>query len=361
MKDLKYVFAAIFALVLVACSSSNTTGSDDDVVMTSDDDGSNPTNTWLLPIEDIKDGGPGKDGIPSIDNPMFTNASAINNIPDDELVVGIKIGNVAKAYPHYVIDWHEIVNDEVNGINTTISYCPLTGTAYAWESLANGGFSQFGVSGLLYNSNLILYDRETDSNWSQVLGKCVNGELIGDTPEVYTVVETTWETWKKAYPNSMVLNSNTGFSKPYGTYPYGSYRTNNDFFLFVPDILNPALPNKERVFSIIVNDQSRVYRFEDFTGGKVVRQSFFNKNFLIVGDESLIVAFETNGSTNNLNYSYDFDNSETFFSDDEGNEWNMFGEAIAGPRLGQKLSPTNSVTSMWFAMAAFFPNPIIYE
>ncbi|MTE26874.1 DUF3179 domain-containing protein [Winogradskyella ouciana] len=360
MKIFNYLFAILFCLALVDCSSSNATGSDDGSMGT-DDDGSTPSNTWLIPSDQVRDGGPGKDGIPSIDNPMFTNVASVNFLSDDELIVGIKQGDVVKAYPHYVIDWHEIVNDDVNGTDMTISYCPLTGTAFAWESLADSSFTTFGVSGLLYNSNLILYDRQTDSNWSQILQQCVNGELIGDTPEKIMVVETNWGTWKDAYPNSLVLNSNTGFSKPYGTYPYGPYKTSHDFFLFVPEILNPALPNKQRVFALMANNQSRVYKFSDFNNGNVLRENFFNKNFLIVGDENLIVAFELNGSNSNLTFTYDFQNSEAFFKDNEGSKWNMFGEAIEGPREGQKLTPANSVTSMWFAIAAFFPNPTIYQ
>lgn len=360
MKKYKYSFTSILFLFFVGCSTSNTSNSGDDTMVIGDDDGTSPSNTWLIPSDKIRDGGPGKDGIPSIDNPMFTDASSVF-LSDDDLIVGIKQGDVAKAYPHYVIDWHEIVNDEVNGVNTTISYCPLTGTAFAWESLADNSFTTFGVSGLLYNSNLILYDRQTDSNWSQILQQCVNGELIGDIPEKLMVIETTWKTWKDSFPNSLVLNSNTGFSKPYGTYPYGPYKTNNDFFLFVPEILNPALPNKQRVFAILDNNQSRVYKFSDFNGGNVVRESFFNKNYLVVGDENIIVAFEMNASMSNLTFTYDFQDSEVFFKDNEGSKWNMFGEAIEGPREGQKLNSANSVTSMWFAIAAFFPNPIIYE
>ena len=247
MKTLNYLYATAFSIILLTCSSGDTDNSGG-TNGGMDDDGSSPTDIWLIPSDEIRDGGPGKDGIPSIDNPMFMDASAVNFLSDDELVIGIKQGNITKAYPHYVIDWHEIVNDQVNGINTTISYCPLTGTAFAWESTTGSTFSTFGVSGLLYNSNLILYDRETDSNWSQIQQRCVNGELIGEIPETFMVIETNWKTWRESFPNSLVLTAQTGFDKPYGTYPYGPYKTNHDLFLFVARPFEPCTTQQSNVF-----------------------------------------------------------------------------------------------------------------
>ncbi|EDP72493.1 hypothetical protein FBALC1_15367 [Flavobacteriales bacterium ALC-1] len=361
MKTLKYLFFIVLSFTLSNCSSSDNPSSGGNPGGGSDDDGSSPpTSTWSIPVNDVKDGGTGKDGIPSIENPDFMTASSVNFLSDNDLVVGIKNGDIIKAYPHYVLDWHEIVNDDVDGLKTTISYCPLTGTAFAWKSKANNTFSTFGVSGLLYNANLILYDRETDSNWSQILQKSVNGELINDAAEKLTVIETNWKTWKDSFPNSLVLTANTGFNKPYGDYPYGAYKTDHNFFLFVPSPINPALPNKQRVFSILDNGESKVYQFSDFIGGNAIRDSFLGTEYLVVGDENLIVAFKMNNGTSNLNFIYDYEDSEIFFSDNEGNKWNMFGNAIEGPRLGQKLNSAQSVTSMWFAMAAFFPDPLIY-
>jgi len=360
MKTLKFTSFLVICFILVNCSSSSPSSDDATVGGGGDDDGSQPGATWLIPVNDVKDGGPGKDGIPSIENPFFATASSIISMSDDDLIVGIKLGDVVKAYPHYILDWHEIVNDMLGDTNVSMSYCPLTGTAFAWKSIAGSTFSSFGVSGLLYNTNLILYDRKTDSNWSQILQKCVNGELIGDIPEKLSVIETNWKTWKESFPNSLVLTEETGFDKPYGTYPYGPYKTDHDFFLFQPDPINPALPNKQRIFALLNNSQSKVYKFSDFTGGKVVRDTFLGTEYLIVGDGNLIVAFEINGTLSTLTFTYDFQNSENFFMDSEGNTWNMFGEAIEGPSTGQKLNKASSVISMWFAIAAFFPNPSIY-
>ncbi|NNE32576.1 MAG: DUF3179 domain-containing protein [Winogradskyella sp.] len=360
MKTLKNILLIILYTTLYTCSSNDSPNSNGDSNSNGVNGNTNPNTSWLIPVNEVVDGGPGKDGIPSIDNPNFESANSVSFLSNDELVIGVKIGNVIKAYPHYVLDWHEIVNDSFNTTNSTISYCPLTGTAFAWNSMAGNTFSTFGVSGLLYNANLILYDRETDSNWSQILQKCVNGELIGSEPQKISVIETNWETWKNSFPNSQVLTTQTGFSKPYGTYPYGPYKTDHDFFIFNPSILNNALPNKERVYAIFNNDQSKVYRFSQFNGGSAIRDTFFNSEYLIVGNDNLIVAFKINAAIANLDFSYSYNGSEEFFTDSENNKWNMFGEAIEGPRLGQTLNKAESVTSMWFAIATFFPNPTIY-
>ena len=361
-KKIFYVFTIL--LFLVACGANNDgdtfSSTPTDPNGNSGDD--NTSSDWLIPVSEVKDGGPGKDGIPSIDSPRFVdvNDSAANFLNDEDLVIGIVKGNDIRAYPHLILDWHEIVNDNLNNNFITINYCPLTGTAFGWSSVADGVKSTFGVSGLLYNTNLILYDRNTDSYWSQLELKCVNGALIGDEPILESIVETNWGTWKMLYSNTKVLSLETGFSRNYGNYPYGDYKTNHDFFLFTASPSNDALPNKERVYAIINQEASRVYQFQKFTGGKVVREMFDGKEYLIVGNENLIYSFELTGSQLDLNFQYDFNNSEVFFKDNEGNKWSIFGKALEGPRVGEVLGFSKSVVSYWFAIAAFYPNPEIF-
>jgi len=352
MNTMKNYILLFSMFVLISCSTTN--------------NGNNQSpnqiqGEWLIPINEVRDGGPGKDGIPSIDNPQFINASSVNFLDNNDLIVGIVKDGVSKAYPHIILDWHEVVNDEINGDFITINYCPLTGTAFAWESKSNNTRSTFGVSGLLYNANLILYDRNTDSNWSQLSLQCVNGELIGDKPQLYSVIETNWETWQNLYPNSEVLSTQTGFSRNYGVSPYGDYATNNDRFIFRPSIFNDALPNKERVYAIVDDNKSKVYQFSDFNGGNVIRDDFNGNDYLLYGNDNLIYGFKLEGEYSNLNFQYEQDNTATsFFKDNEGNTWSVFGEALSGPRIGEKLTPVASLMSYWFAIAVFYPNPEIY-
>ncbi|MEM9937151.1 MAG: DUF3179 domain-containing protein, partial [Bacteroidota bacterium] len=192
-----------------------------------------PTNnSWLIPQELVFDGGPGKDGIPSIDNPAFISVNEVDFLDDNDLIIGFREGDVVRGYPHPILDWHEIVNDEVGNTKIALTYCPLTGTASGWNRVINGTETTFGVSGLLYNTNLIPYDRNTDSNWSQMRLDCVQGTLRGTAVDLLPVLETSWSTWKKLYPTAEVLSTNTGFSRNYSRYPYGDYRTNDNNLIF---------------------------------------------------------------------------------------------------------------------------------
>ena len=362
-----FFYALLISVLLIGCSE------DDDSTSptingnpTTGGSGSGNSASWLIPIAEVKDGGPGKDGIPSIDSPNFVlnNSSDASFISDDDLVVGIVIGDDAKAYPHSILDWHEIVNDNVGGDHITLSYCPLTGTAFGWKSRVGRSDTTFGVSGLLYNANLILYDRETDSNWSQLGLQCVNGERIGDFPEVVQVIEMPWKEWKMLFPNTKVLTKNTGFSRDYDRYPYGSYKTDNDFFIFPVFPMNDAIPNKERVFALIDGTISKVYQFDKFGSGDAVRQQFNVKDYLVVGTSKFIAGYELEGDLKDLTFDYEFDSTDniiTLFSDNEGNRWSIYGEALSGPRKGIRLKATKSVIGYWFAIAAFYPNPLIYH
>ncbi len=366
----KIFYLCTMMLILVACGGSsddfnpppNDSGNTGGTGGTGGDDNNPDLTTWLIPVSQVKDGGPGKDGIPSIDLPNFVPASSSDAIflNDDDLVIGMVNDNDVRAYPHLILDWHEIVNDKLNNDFVTINYCPLTGTAFGWKSITDGTKSTFGVSGLLYNTNLILYDRNTDSLWSQLELKCVNGKQLGDEPELLRVVETNWGTWKKLYPFTKVLSLQTGFNRNYDFYPYGDYKTNHGFFLFTVKPSNSALPNKERVYAVIDDDVSKVYQFSKFNGGKALRENFNGKEYLVVGNEKLITSFEIGVDNADLVFEYDFNDSVTFFKDNEGNKWNVFGEAIEGDRKGEKMKSNISVVSFWFAIAAFYPNPEIY-
>lgn len=375
----KHIIKYFIISMLISCHASDSESDPNSLNPTDGSDNIENENEWLIPLSLIADGGPGQDGIPSIDNPKFIDRSFTINgslLDDNDLVVGIVNGNDVRAYPHYILDWHEIVNDFIGGQVVTISYCPLTGTAFGWSGDSNGSRrSTFGTTGLLYKANLILYDRNTNSNWSQLRLDCVNGSLIGSKPILTRVVETNWKTWKTLYPNTKILSADTGFSRNYALYPYGSYKTDHDFFIFRAFPSNSKLPNKERVYAIIDGDNSKVYRYENFENGKVIKDEFKGNEILVVGNENLINSFQMDNSNSHLNFEYDFeeinsveennvgsgtDNTNVFFKDNEGNKWSIFGEAVDGPRTGEKLMATKSVVSYWFAIAAFYPNPKIY-
>ncbi len=326
--------------------------------------GNNTNNAWLIPSNQIFDGGPGKDGIPSIDEPRFYSASEGDNFlfPED-LVVGIVQDGVVRAYPHRILDWHEIVNDQLGDINVAVTYCPLTGTSSGWDRTTSSNSSTtFGVSGLLYNTNLIPYDRGTDSNWSQMLLQCVQGARKGEFIDLHMIVETTWRTWKELYPDTEVMSTQTGFNRNYGVYPYGDYRTNNDRILFPVSSTDPRRPAKERVHAILSqsNEEALIFTFDYFDNGiELTRRTWEGRRMVVAGSQShnFIVSFYTDelADTEDMIFS-PAERSElpVIMKDNEGNEWDIFGRAVSGPRTGEKLSPTRSYIGFYFAISAFF-------
>lgn len=361
---MKKIFLISLTLIWVSCSTSTS----DDNISDFDGDTNNNNNNpnqppsdsgWLIPQSEVIDGGPGKDGIPALENPDFTNAETATYLDDSDLVIGFKNGDDIRAYPHDILDWHEIVNDNINEVSVAITYCPLTGTGIGWNRIIEGEETTFGVSGLLYNTNLIPYDRATDSNWSQILNKSVNGNLKGQRAELIGLFETDWLTWKSIYPNTKVLSTSTGYNRTYGSSPYGDYNTNNDIFLF-PVPKDTRLPLKERVLAIVIHNSAKVYRFSDFQTNNIIRDNFKGDDFLVVGNSNFMVSFKLTEDLLDLNFEYDFDNSEVLFSDDEGNQWTIFGKAISGPRQGQFLDHSSSFMGMWFSIPAFYETEI-YE
>ena len=368
-------------MIIASCSSSNDTspsqnssnitegntnggsnGDGNDNSNNDNDDNDYASGDWLIPIGEVIDAGPGQDGIPSVDNPEFVKSfdPDANYLDPDDLVIGIVVGSTVRAYPHKILDWHEIVNDEINGELISISYCPLTGTGFAWEGKSSETPTTFGVSGLLYNGNLILYDRNTNSYWSQLKLQCVNGNSIGEEPSLINIVETKWSTWKSNYPTTKVMTLNTGYTRDYATYPYGPYRTDHDFLLFPISETNTQLPSKERVHAIIDDGLSKAYRFSSFVNGNLINETFNGNNYLIVGSDNLINSFILTGDYANLDFVIEMNNTEVLFTDNEGNKWNILGKAIEGPRTGEILTASKSVMSYWFAIATFYPDPEIY-
>lgn len=351
----KQILLFVYAGLLIACSSSS---NEDSGTGQNPDNPTSGDNSWSIPKSEVVDGGPGKDGIPALTNPNFVTIQSINYLKDTDFVLGFKQGNDVRAYPHAILDWHEIINDNVGNASLAVIYCPLTGTGIGWNRVIKGKETTFGVSGLLYNTNLIPYDRETNSNWSQILNESVNGSLKGEKANLIQLFETDWKTWKTIYPNSKVISSSTGFSRTYGQSPYGDYNTNNNRFLF-PVPKDSRLPLKERVLAIVDGKNAKAYRFSSFTSQNILKNSFNGKNYLLVGNPNFIVSFELESNTINLQFEYVYNGvSEIVLKDNEGNSWNVFGEAVSGPRTGTKLKSAASFMGFWFSIPAFYTTEI---
>jgi hypothetical protein len=319
---------------------------------------------WLIPLNEVMDGGPGKDGIPALADPELVSRNQVFNLSNNNLVLGIVLNNEPRAYPHEILDWHEIINDQVDDSAYSITYCPLTGSGIAWGGELSTGSTTFGVSGMLYNSNLIPYDRATDSYWSQMRLQCVAGRHIGTIPEIWPVVETTWETWIEMYPSTKAVSVNTGYSRPYGSYPYDNYRTEENLIRPVQP-LDRRLHLKERVAGVIVDNEAKVYRFDSFNGDvAVVNDSFMNSSIVAVGSKSknfIMIFKRTLPDGTELRFSAVTDQLPIVMQDSGGTTWDIFGMGISGPLAGARLPVARSFIAYWFAWGAFYPGVEIYS
>ena len=353
----KIFYLLLSSIILIGCSDVSTEGpvGGDNVA---------PSSDWLIPQDEVFGGGPGRDGIPPIEEPKYAASVSESYLLDNDLIIAVKVGNEIKAFPHPIMDWHEIVNDDIGGRKVSVTYCPLTGSAIVWNrTLQDGSVTTFGGSGLLYNTNLILYDRKTSSNWSQFLLKCVNGQLKGQEISTTPVFETKYSTWKLMYPDSKMLTRNTGFNRPYGTFPYRDYRTNNNYLLFPINNTDNRLPQKDRILGVLFDGGSKVYRINTFGADiKVISDIVGGTPIVVVGTtpKNFAVAYQsTLDDGTKLQFTALQNMLPLIMKDNEGNKWDVFGFAIEGPRKGTRLKSTKSFIAYWFAWATFYQNAII--
>jgi len=244
---------------------------------------------YLVDPNKIVSGGPPKDGIPSIDDPKFVSLEEADQwIEDEELVLAIIYEGVKRVYPLQIMVWHEIVNDTIAGDPMLITYCPLCGSGIAYERKIDGREVEFGTSGKLYNSNLVMYDRKTNSYWSQIDGLAIVGELTGTRLIPVSIDTVAWRDWKKAHLDSEVLSQDTGFDRPYGIDPYGNYY--EDSFLFFPvENSDDRVHPKTVIFGIEVNGVYKAYKEDDLEELGAVEDSVGGVKIKVERDDTGIV------------------------------------------------------------------------
>ncbi|NBC83073.1 MAG: DUF3179 domain-containing protein [Bacteroidetes bacterium] len=350
----------IFALIIfISCSEDSPT-----IPNESENRNDDTNKDWLIPKNQVYDGGPGKDGIPAISEPELIAADEATWLSGNDLVLGIADGDDIRAYPHQILDWHEIINDQTNNHSLAVIYCPLTGTGIGWNRIMDSIETTFGVSGLLYNSNIIPYDRKTDSYWSQLINGAVNGPLTGKQAETINLIETSWETWKTSYPSTKVVSRNTGYSRSYGNYPYGNYK-DDELLLFPVSNTDDRLNRKERVLAIFIQEAVKAYTFEKLTAHEnLIIDSFQGQDVVVTGSEeaNLIVAFQNklnDGSTPEFDVVHN--NLPGILRDNQGNVWDISGRAISGPRTGEQLQSVTQIMGYWFAFVAFYPEIELFD
>lgn len=214
----------------------------------------------LIPIEQIHEGGPPKDGIPSIDKPDFTEARLATFLRDSDPVLGMVRNGVTRAYPVRILNWHEVINDRFGKDAVVISFCPLCGTGAAFDARVDGRVLDFGVSGLLYNSDVLLYDRQTQSLWSQLLAQAISGPMKGKHLTLLPLTHTSWVDWRGHQPATEVLTTNTGQTRPYERDPYAGYESSEEI-LFPVAFRSAGFHPKERVLGVRIGVETKAYPF----------------------------------------------------------------------------------------------------
>ncbi len=334
----------------------------------------------LVAPGEIISGGPPPDGIPPVDHPRFLRPSEVDFLAPNEPVIAIDIHGDARAYPAQILIWHEIVNDTVGGVPISVTYCPLCNTGIAFERPnIDGELLDFGTSGKLYHSNLVMYDRQTQSLWPQALGRAVIGPLTGTTLELVPVQMVSWSDWRAEHPDGKVLSRNTGTSRDYGTNPYFGYDApDSSPFLFrgTPD---PRLPPKARVVGVQVGADVVAFPYEELTdrasgGWATVTDEvgdrpvvvFWKAGTVSAVDQATIADSRDVGATGVFSPRLG-DRTLTFSASDggivdaeTGSTWDIFGRATAGPLAGRALDRVVSIESFWFDWAAFHPETRIF-
>lgn len=235
-----------------------------------------------IPSTAIFPGGPPKDGIPSIDNPIFYPA---DNVGTDSLrILGVFYNGVAKAYPVNILNYHEVVNDMFEELPVVVTYCPLCGSGVSFSRYVEGQLLTFGVSGLLYNSDVLLYDRETGSLWSQLMQECISGPLKGGKLTMINTVNTTLKQWKRQHESTVVLSEETGHSRDYTQTPYAGYEDTQNIYFPVTNMSDRFDP-KELVIGIEVDGHFKCYPFSRLKEKQVINDSFRKHHFEVLYSE----------------------------------------------------------------------------
>ncbi|MGH2403706.1 MAG: DUF3179 domain-containing protein [bacterium] len=327
-------------------------------------------------LGEIRSGGPPKDGIPAIGHPVFESVAAAGAwLKPHEAVIAFDHTGGARAYPLQILLWHEIVNDTIGGLAVAITFCPLCNTAIVFDRRLDGRILDFGTTGKLRWSDLIMYDRQTESWWQQITGEAIVGELTGRRLSVLPAQIISWNAFRLSAPHGQVLSRRTGFQRPYGRNPYAGYDAigNAPFYYVGPR--DKRLPAMERVVTVSLEGEDVAYPFSELARARVVHDT--------VADTQIVVFYEP-GTASALHraevaagrdvgaggvFAPSLDGRRLTFrlrngriiDTESGSAWTILGEAASGPYRGKRLTPLVHGNHLWFSWAVFKPQTRIWR
>jgi len=328
-----------------------------------------------IDLTELKSGGPPKDGIPSIDNPVFISQSDAGTwIESAEPVIAFAHLGEARAYPLQILIWHEIVNDRMGDIPVLITFCPLCYSAIVFDRRIEGETHEFGVSGFLRHSDMIMFDRNTESLWQQFTGEAVVGEYTGKELKILPSQIISFEQFREAYPNGKVLSRETGHERSYGENPYAGYDNINNSPFFIDDPPDGRLKPIEKVIGVRLDNKQRAYPYSVTRKEKIINDSINEKPIAIFHTEGARSAMDASkmsqsredGTTgvfhrtlNNQIYTFSY-NIGSIKDDQTESTWNISGMATEGPLKGEQLEPLIFGDYFAFAWLIFWPQTEIY-
>ena len=326
---------------------------------------------------DIVSGGPPPDGIPPIDAPVFAPISDIDFIGDDnEGVVVVEINGEAKAYPVQILIWHEIVNDEIGGVPVTVTYCPLCNSALVFERQFGDRLLDFGTSGELYQSALVMYDRQTESLWAHFTGQGLVGHYAGAQLQLIPAQTLGWGSFVEAFPEAQVLTRDTGFARRYGENPYVGYdnAASGPIGAFISQPIDSRLLALDRVVGVVDEGGTYAVLLADLAAAGSVEIAEGDRTLVVLHTSGLNSSLEDSaiaggrdvGQTGSfvsaapdgtpLTFTRD---GEIFVDAETGSSWNILGRAIAGPLDGEALQAVPHVDTFWFSWSTYQPDHVL--
>ncbi len=329
-----------------------------------------------VPLTQIVSGGPPKDGIPAIDRPRFVSAAAADTwLKPQEPVILVAHGGDTRAYPLEILIWHEIVNDTLGGMPVAITFCPLCHTAIAFDRRVGTRVLDFGTTGKLRFSDLVMYDRQTESWWQQATGTAIVGELTGTQLVPLPAQIVAWDLFKRAEPAGVVLSRDTGYRRPYGQNPYLGYDDVRSSPFLYRGPKDGRLPPMERVAAVSMGTQAVAYPFSVLSRVGVVNDTVAGTPIVVLFapgvtsalDQESIAASRDVGTAGVFRRTVGgrvlrFARAGGHITDlQTGSTWSVLGRALAGPLAGTQLPRVVSDQPFWFAWAVFRPQTRIYQ